>query len=296
MPRSMTAYARKKGSLGKGSVIVELHSVNKRGLEMITQIPKDLMPIDVDLRQMLSKVCRRGQVNLRLVYDYKNAEDLEEVFDIEFLKQVNHRLRSVAENLGFQEKNPFSLEFVLDQAQKFAVSEGLDKKQLLKDITPIIEEAVTDWIRAKEKEGAFLAKDIESRLEKIEGLRLEIAKIGDDCPKKAEKRLKKALEDLAGPISEEDHNRILKEVVIYADKLDITEELTRMHSHIIQFREVLSSSHETSIGKMLDFLVQEILRESNSIASKVGDIQLVQRVLEIKRELEKIREQVQNIE
>ena len=294
MSRSMTAYAKVQGRVYNKNLVIELHSVNKKGLDIHSYLPKEFLFIDVHLKKWISQSTYRGQVSLKV--SFEASSEMEKAFNVELLKKVDRELMSVAKGVGFTELRPYSFPFLIEEAQKFAVSDvSLDKEAVLQEIEPIMLRAITDWNAMKMKEGAFLVKDLEKRLEIINALQKKMSLKKDSGPDRLHKKLETIFEELEGKLSDEDRRRLLKEVVIYAEKLDISEELTRLEAHLTQFTIILRSD-KVDVGKTLDFFVQEMLRESNTIASKASDVDLIHTVLEVKGELEKIREQVQNIE
>lgn len=294
MPRSMTAYAKVKGNIQGKNLVLELYSVNKKGLDIQTYLPKEFLSIDIDLRKWVSRETHRGHVSLKIFFD--SSREVEELFNPKLLKKVDDKLIELAKTLGFGENRPYSFPFLLEEAQKFAISdETLSRDELLKELEPTMMNAIAEWNEMKVKEGVFLIRDLEKRLKTISQIREKMVAKKDSGSDKLHKKLGLMLEEVEGKLSDEDRRRLLKEVVIYAEKLDITEELIRLEAHLEQFTTILHSD-KVEVGKSLDFYVQEMLRESNTIASKACDLELIHSVIEIKGELEKIREQVQNIE
>ncbi len=286
MQRSMTGYAKVYGD----GLAVEIHSVNKRGLDVYSCLPKELLWLDVELKKWVSEAAFRGQVTIRI---YLNSLT-KGTAQLDSLKKVDMELKKLAHAVGFQEERPYSFSFLLEEAEKQTEPES-DRETLLVEIAPVVKQAIQEWTEAKLKEGRFLTDDLEKRLLQIEKTREKILNKKDTGPDRLRERLMKVLEELTGKLSEEDQRRLLKEVVIYAEKADIAEELTRLEAHLRQFRAVLRSE-KSDVGKTLDFFVQEMLRETNTIGSKSTDIDIIHNIVEIKGELEKIREQVQNIE
>jgi uncharacterized protein (TIGR00255 family) len=188
-----------------------------------------------------------------------------------------------------------SLEFLIEQVQKNRVKEvEIDLEATLQPLQKGVETALSAWDKMRQKEGHHLSSDIEARLKLIHSTLSKIEKHAPNVVKAYEEKLKKRLME-SGFFEDGDFERICKEVLIYSDRVDIAEEMTRLKSHIVQFLDVIKSD-AVAIGKKLDFLVQEMNREANSLGVKCQDLEIIQWTVLIKSELEKIREQVQNIE
>ena len=287
MPRSMTGYAKASTTISQKQFSVEIHSVNKRGLDLHLQLPKEYLFLDIELRKWIAAVASRGQVTFRITTE--TSTDIS----TDLLQRVDVDLQTLAQAVGFKETRPYDFAFLLQEAAKYtSMSVSTD---LIEQIEPIVKEALKIWNQAKEKEGIFLIKDISNRLDHITKLRNQILSYKEKSSTRLQERLTKALEELETKLLDEDRRRILKEVVLYVEKADISEELARLEAHLEQFGHLITSQ-KMEVGKNLDFFVQEMLREANTIAAKANDAELIHYVVEMKGELEKIREQVQNIE
>lgn len=269
MIKSMTAYGRASLMTPTGRWVVEIHSVNRKQLDMNISIPREMLSFDMDLRKWISHQVHRGQITVRV----NVSEEALVAQNLELLKGLKAGWEKVAHALGYEPEKSVTLSFLAEQLEHSSSQHLIEKedaaKQQLKEVTL---EALEILMAMKEKEGAALERDLEKCLQALEKL---LAQIG-----------KRAPETMARSRSEEEGE---------PQALDIHEELVRLHSHCAQFRDVMGSA-EKSVGKTLDFLVQEMHREINTISAKCADVELVALSVKVKSEIEKIREQVQNIE
>lgn len=239
----------------------------------------------------MGETLQRGQVNVRVML---KAEGLARA-QIPQLQELKTQWESAAKALGYDPKETVTLSFLVEQLPYVSLQEDEAKEEQMKELLKEgISVALKELSEMKEREGETLAKDISERLKTIEE---KIDQIDERSGLAVDKYRDKLLErlkecQLAGV---EADDRVLREAVIYAEKLDVSEEKTRLRSHLDQFKHLLNTS-ESSIGKTLDFLTQELNREANTIASKSSDGALSMLSVAIKSEIEKIREQVQNIE
>lgn len=277
MPRSMTAF----GSAKKGALQVEIHSVNRKGLDVQVMLPKNKLSLDVFCRKLIGEEIHRGQVTVRIAFD-----EGEDVFsETNFLKKLKVKWDKVASDLGFKEA---SLEFLVARSKEEVSFSSFSEE----DLKGVILEALHSFIVMREKEGDHLLKDILSQLAQIKSHLKEIeAKIPFYEEKQIEK-LKQALKDLSGVSDEE---KILKETSSYIKKMDVHEEMIRLHSHMSQFEEKICGK-DKNIGRLLDVLIQEMGREINTLMAKMEDTEITKLAIKIKSAINKMQEQVQNIE
>lgn len=295
MIKSMTAYSRASISAPLGRFVVEIHSVNRKMLDMSLYLPKDLLRFDIELRKRLSQSLERGQVTLRLTVQSDGiAGKLFSSYSIQ-LKGLKEGWEKLARELGYDPAKMIDLPFLVSQLQTMPPSETKEEEEGIKEaLKEVIEAALDDLMQMKETEGKTLALDIQKRLKIIEE-NIAVVELKKDEPLlRYRKKLIERLKDV-GHLHGEAEERIAREVALLAEKMDITEELVRLHAHIEQFRIHLSS-HEKAVGRTLDFLTQEMHREINTLGSKSTDSDISIYVVKMKGELDKIREQVQNIE
>ena len=293
MARSMTAYGRAHGETSQGLFLIEIYSVNRKSLDIHTNLPKELLFLDMELRKKVSEKVKRGMVTVRMTKESGNGNTLD-LPSMEHLKTLHSKWSLVAETLGYDphEAVPFSLlmETALSSSNMAQGQDETFKKQVFGGL----DQALSTFMKMKETEGKTLSEDIFPRLEMIAKKVQEIAPNAKKAPKRLHDKLKKKLEELK--INHEgDEERLSRELVLFVDRIDVTEELTRLGSHIAQFETILKEGKER-VGRELDFLTQEMHREANTIAAKSQELEITQSVLAVKSELEKIREQLQNIE
>lgn len=293
MIRSMTGFGRSSIETKKGSYVVEIQSVNRRFLEATVYVPKEYLCIETDIRKVLAKKISRGQIIVRLSF-YPLEDSVQDLLpDIKLLKNLKKGWEDLSRDLGFKE-HFIDINFLSHQLKLLPRSEKFkDLSSDFKEIMKCVDAATDELISMKEKEGELLLKDMKKRIKLIESLVLKIEGKSKTATADYEKKLKERLEGFA-PKGGEIDERVLKEIAIYADKIDITEEITRLKSHIEQFN--LFCDKKEVIGRKMDFLLQEMTREINTISSKSSCTQVSIYVVDVKSELEKIREQVQNIE
>ena len=293
MIKSMTAYGRGIVSLSQASFVVEITSVNRKNLDLSLTIPKDWLALEIDIRKWVMDFAKRGSIIVKISKESGfDAESCLQV-DLAVLKKLKDEITNLQVELDLRQS--ISFEFLLEQASKLKGKElSLEQEEVEGPIKEGIFQALTAWDKMRAREGKSLCSDMFSRLELILAL---LDKISDMAPKTSkvyEEKLKKRLID-SNFFQEGDLERICKEVLIISDKIDITEEMIRLRSHIEQFKKA-AQGNEEAVGKKLDFLMQEMHREANSLGVKCQDLEIIQLSVIIKSELEKVREQVQNIE
>lgn len=288
MTRSMTAYAQSSSKIiDELSWTIEIHSVNRKMLDIHLHLPRELIFMDMVFRKILAKQLHRGQVNVRF-HPRKGGKD---PFATPTLKKLKDHWEKVAKDLRMP-KGEITLSFLLDQMDRTEIDQEISTKAQI-ELKNTLEKALQSFLKMRETEGKALAADIIKRLTTIKTTLSSIEKIAIKTPQHRKKVLLERLQNLMEEAINDE--RILREVAIFAEKADIAEEITRLNSHIKQMRDFFQSK-EKSIGRTLDFLTQEMLREINTITSKSSDLAITKKAITIKAELEKIREQVQNIE
>ncbi len=290
----MTGYGRGECAQDGFKITVELSSVNRKQAEVSVTLPRELDMLEAQIRDAINRVVARGRVNVRV--SLHAAEGKESA-----RKHINHALAKdyAAEFARLGKALKISGAVTLDQVLRapgvFQTDEQLAESE---DLWPAVEKALNAGLSAllkmREREGAHLAKDLSARIGVMSGA---VSKVQKQSPQTAENyrqnllaRIKAAgLENIAP-----DDERLLKEIVLFADRSDITEELTRLQSHFQQFADCAKSKEP--VGRTLDFLAQEMNREINTIGSKANDAVISREVVTLKTELERFREQAQNVE
>ena len=269
---------------------LQLPSANRKGLDVAVYLPRELLRFDTEIRKWVSETISRGQLTIRI------QSPLEGVFhsSLILLKDLKMFWEKMAFQLGYPE-SAVTLGFLTEQMRSLPQNVPTeDQEQIAASLKGAVDMALKELQRMKEKEGEALEKDIRMRLKIIEKSLEKIALRAKDAPVRSRQKLEEKVKELSLP-SAEVEMRLMQEVLFLVERSDITEELTRLHSHINQFINNLGSP-EKSIGRTLDFLTQEMHREINTIAAKSSDLEISQEAIVVKSEIEKIREQIQKIE
>lgn len=293
MIRSMTSFGRSNSEEGKKRVFtVEMKSVNSRYLDVNIRIPKSIISLEEEIRKMISNSLNRGKVDVFInIKNYNEGAGVPKV-DINLAQGYLQCLKEIEEKLNI--KNDISVMQIARFPEVITMIEEEDKiDEIWEELKPLISSSLDMMINMREVEGEKLKEDILIKINQIEDLVSKVEEFADSIPKVFKQKLEERLKDLLGNV-EVDENRIATEVCILADKATVDEEIIRLNSHINQVRETLKLNEP--IGRKLDFIVQEMNRETNTIGSKSSDIKMTNIVIDIKNILEKIREQVQNIE
>ncbi|MCC5832321.1 MAG: YicC family protein [Chlamydiales bacterium] len=295
--KSMTAYGRGASSFAYGSFTVEIQSVNRRYLEVNINLPKLLARFEIPLRKKVSKRVGRGMVNVFVGWRSEVQTPVKVIPNLSLAKGIKSAWEQIAFELGLEAS--VGLALLAQEKELLSFEEELPEEEgFLKALEESLDEALDHLLEMKEKEGGALAKDLRERTLILDEYISEIEAHAGDGSEKYRRKLIERLGELLGG-SPENEERILREVALFAERVDITEEIVRFRSHATQFRQMLEKppveSAETR-GKTLDFLIQELNREINTIGSKAAAIAVTEQVVKAKGELEKMREQVQNIE
>ncbi|HHW02943.1 MAG TPA: YicC family protein [Thermoanaerobacterales bacterium] len=290
MIRSMTGYGRGEQS-GKISWVVEIRSVNHRFLEIFVKLPRAWLLMEEKIKSFIKGRISRGRVDVFVNMSCENLP-MNIKFDKSAVRNYYNKLMEIKQETGFE--GPVSLPLLSMMPDLFSIEEEMPQEQELWEmLKPALDQAVKNLIIMREMEGQTLWNDIIARLDIIDEKVDFISKRTDAVIEEYRKRLVQNVERVLKDISLE-RDRIEAEVVLFAERSNITEELVRLKSHIGQMRNL--EQVDDSVGKKADFIIQEMYREANTIASKSPDYDISMRIIEIKSELEKIREQVQNIE
>lgn len=292
MIKSMTGYGKSEQTIDSLNVTVEIKSVNHRYFEFSARVPREYGFLEEKLKKYCNSLITRGKVEC-----YVSVEDLEER---EMEVNVNETLaagyvkalKELSERFGLKDDiSAVTLSRYPDVITLHKASE--DEERIWNAVKTVAETAVSKFIEMRETEGSKLRGDILSRADYIIECVEFIEGRSPETVREYNEKLKQRMKELLGDAAV-DEQRLLNEAAIYADKIAVDEETVRLRSHISQLREFMNSSE--AIGRKLDFLVQEINREANTIGSKAQDVDIAKKVIAIKAEVEKIREQVQNME
>jgi uncharacterized protein (TIGR00255 family) len=293
MIKSMTGYGRAKKEIGGRNILVELKSVNNRYLDCTVKLPKLFGFLEEKIKSYISsKGISRGKVEIFVSIDILEEIGVSVELDRAYAKSYIDALKTLAAE--FDLPNDISVMSVAANRDIFAVKkadEDMDREWA--NVLPVLEEATAAFVASREREGANLKADILSKKANIEELVKKIAPLSEADVKNQYAKIEARIKQLLGDVTV-DESRLITECALFADKVAIDEELVRLASHFEAFEQIVASNDP--VGRKLDFLLQEINRETNTIGSKACDVAIAKIVVEIKSELEKIREQIQNIE
>ena len=293
MIRSMTGYGKQSLNVEEREYQIEIKSVNHRYLDINIKMPKTLSYLEETIKKEIAKKIKRGKIDVFVTYENNSKEGRNIKINKELAQIYIKQLKELAE----EEKISSNIEVI--EVAKFpdvlTIKIDEEDEKIKQEIMKVAQEATEKIIEMKKIEGEKISKDLLQRIDKIENKILEISSkstgLIEEYVVKLEKRIQEILKT-----DEIDKSRIAQEVVIYADKCSIQEEITRLKSHIYQFKNLISNNESEAIGKKLDFIIQEMNRETNTIGSKANNLEITNGVIDIKTELEDIREQIQNIE
>lgn len=289
---SMTGFGRGEARQGDRLWQVECASVNRKQLEVVVNLPRDLSTLEGEVRNRVATACSRGRVQVSIKrQDGEVASDLPQIREAA-IEHYLARLFSLAGRLGISAE--ISMSELLRLPGVLSVeAEEANPEEAWPAIREALDAALSQWQRMRATEGSHLREEIEGRLATIETLLGRIAEKAPQVPELQRAALRQRLEQAGLPLPLDDE-RLVKEIALFADRTDVSEELARAASHLKQFRAYLASGEP--IGRSLDFLLQEFFREFNTMGSKCNHAGIAHDVVSAKTELEKIREQVQNLE
>ncbi len=291
MIKSMTGFGRCNLVKDLREYQVEIKSVNHKYNDVNIKLPRSIGYLEEDIRKVVLSKIKRGKIEVYISFDNYSDEGKNIRINKEIAKIYINNLKELAD-----EEN-ISSNIEVTDISKFpdvlTIKNNENEEKIKEEVISAVNEAVEKLINMRKLEGEKIANDLLERINKIEVISKEISELStgliDEYIVKLENRIKEILKT-----EEIDKSRLMQEVVIYADKCSIEEELTRLSSHIYQFKNLLNS--DEAIGKKIDFLIQEMNRETNTIGSKSVNLEITNRVIDIKTQLEDIREQIQNIE
>lgn len=289
MTRSMTAFGSAVKKTPIGQVTVEIQSYNRKHLEIRIQSPSELSRFSIPIQNQIGETVKRGAVTVHLFVEYSSEIPVRVTPNLPLAKEYRDSVFAMAKELGISGEG--LLERMLGRASDLfqVCDKEVEEGKYLSALSEVVESALARFENMRQFEGEKLKKDMEDRLSFLSRSLGKIEERSAGSVEKQKGKLKELLEgiDTSDPL-------YVREICLFADRVDIAEELTRFRSHIDHFKSTLAK--EIAIGKTLDFLLQELMRETNTIGSKSQDPEIAYLVVEMKAELERIREQVQNIE
>lgn len=290
--KSMTGYGRAKIENDTREYIVEVKSVNHKYLDINIKLPKTLFCIEDKIRKVISNKISRGKIDAFVTYINYGIEGKTILINKDIAKMYIKEIEEIATENNIASgirateisKFPEVLNVIVDEE---------DEEKIWLELNKCLEKALDNFIEMRITEGEKIKEDLKQRLDEIDENINEIFKNSTGLVEEYVVKLRKRIQEILNT-DVVDETRLAQEIVIYSDKTSIEEEITRIKSHIIQFKELLNS--EGAIGKKADFIIQEMNREINTIGSKSGKFEITQLVIKIKTQIEDIREQIQNIE
>lgn len=294
MLKSMTGYGRAEGEIDGRRLAVEIKTVNHRFLNFFTKLPPDLQRFESDVQGLIKKYLQRGQVNVFATWDGAPGLGPAVMVNVEAATRAAEVLRKAARAAGVREE--ITLQHLLSvPAVTSPQAVALQPEELWGKTSALFEAALAELEELRAREGADLGADIRERLatiaEVVDRIEARRPQAVEDCRSRLARRVEELVKDVPADVVA---GRLAMEVAIFADRSDVAEEVVRLRSHIDKCVEFLDGGG--IVGRKLDFLLQEMNRETNTIGSKGSDAEISRLVVEIKSELEKVREQVQNIE
>ncbi|MEA3320049.1 MAG: YicC/YloC family endoribonuclease [Bacillota bacterium] len=291
MVKSMTGFGRAEATQGSYQILVEMKSVNHRFCEINIRMPKQFLAMEETMKKVVSSYLQRGRIEMFITIEGQDTQDKHLNVDWELLSAYIDSIHKVKDR--YQISGSIEINDILKLENVFTIMETQTGMEAIGELLlEQIHSASKQLVAMRSAEGDQLKKDIITHLNFIGTMSEQLAELGPTVVEAYRLRLEKKLKEYLG--SQIDEQRILAEAAIFADKADINEELKRINSHLGQFTQSLHSTGP--VGRKLDFLVQELNREVNTIGSKANNANIANLVVEMKACLEKIKEQVQNIE
>ncbi len=290
--RSMTGYGRGEAESAGVKMSVELSTVNRKQSEIAINLPRDLNELETRIRRAINARISRGRTNVLLAH-HPSADGARRLaLDVDLARSYHNAMRALQKKIGAA--GQITIDTILQAPGVMRPpEEAIEPDRAWPAVERALESALNDLIKMREREGRHLARDLMHRVKTTRRLLKEIRELHPAVVKKFRTALSERIERTGLPIGKDDE-RLAKEIFLFADRSDVSEELTRLESHLAQFRHHLRK--QEPVGRTLEFIVQEIFRELNTLGAKANDADISQRVVACKTELEKIREQVQNLE
>lgn len=290
---SMTGYGKGNSITDSVRYMAEIKTVNHRYTDVSVKLPRSLMFLENEVKNWVTSVLHRGKVDVYISRDSDAAETLRPQLDPGVAESYVQVYQELIERFGLAQDIPISM--LAAQKGVIVMSEPeIDASNAREGLKHAVNEALEATLQMRRAEGKSMEEDIVSRLRTLEDLLHAIELRTPQVVEEWQQKLHKRLDNLLQEADEVDPQRLAQEVAVFADRCDISEEVVRFNSHISQMRDLLT--HDGAIGRQMDFLLQELNREANTMGSKSNDALLTRNVVALKAELEKIREQVQNIE
>lgn len=292
MPKSMTGYGKCMYTDDTCKIVVEIKSVNSRYLELVNKIPRSLNYFEDSIRKSISEKIKRGRVETFIQLD-SYSQDTIHFMDEKMALYYKNVFDEIEKKTGI--KNDMAMSSYINLPNILSKNESIDDS-LQEKILSSLKNAIDSLNTMRENEGNKIAKDLKIRADLLKELTKTLEDYTKDIEKSVFEKLQKKITEMTSQLGvEADNSKIIEQAAFYADKMNVTEEIVRLYSHIEQLNEFLQED-SLEIGKKIDFLLQEMNREINTVGSKSQKSEIISLVVDIKSEIEKIREQIQNIE
>lgn len=292
MIKSMTGFGKGENEAEGRKFTVEIKSVNHRYNDINIRLPRFMISLEDKIRKHLMQKISRGKTDVYINFETFSQQDISVKLNEQLAAAVAQKLNYLQSTFGLKSDNTLDL---VSRFPEVLTTENIEEnEEIMYDILlPALDSALEQFTAMREREGAALKEDILKKCAVLKDLTKRIEEKAAVVPEEYKQKLKNRIDELLGDVPV-DEQRISQEVLLFADRCCIDEEITRLYSHISQLEEILESNGP--VGRKLDFLVQELNREANTSASKSGDLYITQVAIDLKSEIEKIREQIQNIE
>ncbi len=290
--RSMTGYGRGESERGGAKISVEINSVNRRQSDIVVNLPRELSAFEPRVRQAVSDRVSRGRTNVVVAYDRSASAARSLALDSALARSYHESMRALQDELRVTGEITIGMILQAPGVLRFT-DDGLAPGEAWPALEEALAVALDEMVRMRVREGKHLAKDLIHRLKVVRQSLKEVRKLHPAVAEKYRVTLRERL-NKAGLEFAPNDERLLKEVALFADRSDVSEELTRLESHLAQFAHHLRK--DEPVGRTLEFITQEISRELNTLGAKAGDAEISRHVVACKSEVEKIREQIQNLE
>ena len=291
MVKSMTGYGKSSLSINSREYQVEIRTVNHKYIDTSIKMPRVISYLEEDIRKLVASKIKRGKIDISISFENYSEDGNDIRINTELAQMYIENLRKLAEEENISAN--IEVTEITRLPDVLTIKSNLDENQIKTELLQTVEEAINQLINMRQSEGEKISSDILTKIAQIEAKKQEIVSLStgliDEYVVKLEARIKELLKT-----EELDKSRLMQEVVIYADKCSVEEEITRLTSHIEQLRNLINVDEPS--GKKMDFIIQEMNRETNTIGSKANNLEITNRVVDIKTILEDVREQIQNIE
>lgn len=291
MVKSMTGYGKSSLSINSREYQVEIKTVNHKYIDTNIKMPRVISYLEEDVRKLIASKIKRGKIDISITFENYSEDGNDIRINTELAKMYIENLRKLAEEENISAN--IEVTEITKLPDVLIIKNNFDENQIKAELLQTVENAINQLINMRQNEGERISRDILTKIAQIEIKKQEIFSLStgliDEYVVKLEARIKELLKT-----EELDKSRLMQEVVIYADKCSVEEEITRLTSHIEQLRNLINADEPS--GKKMDFIIQEMNRETNTIGSKANSLEITNRVVDIKTILEDVREQIQNIE